>query len=69
MIYVRVQCTNNIRVLLVCFIFFPAAFFHPRVTGACSVTTDLIMRVKCENSNVMSRICEEQIAILLALPS
>ena len=28
------------------FVFFPGEFLRPRVTGACPVTTDLIMRVK-----------------------
>ena len=27
------------------FVFFPGVFLGPRVTGACPVTTDLIMRV------------------------
>ena len=30
---------------------FPWVFLSSRVTGACPVTTDLIMRVKCENNN------------------
>ena len=31
--------------LLVRWCFFPGVFFHSRVTGACPVITDLIMRV------------------------
>lgn len=35
---------------LVRFVYFPWVFFHSRATGACTVTTDLIMRIN-ENDN------------------
>ena len=31
--------------------FFPGVFLHSRVTGACPVTTDFIMRAICENNS------------------
>ena len=33
------------------FYFFLGIFFHSRVTGACPVTADLIMRVNVRNKN------------------
>ena len=35
------------------FVFFPGEFLRPRVTGACPVTTDLIMRVKVRTTTTV----------------
>ena len=40
-----VSCDHMHVPPLVCFVFFPGVFLSSRVTGACPVTTDLIMRV------------------------
>ena len=43
----------NICVYHFCFVcVFPLVLFRSRLTGACPVTTDLIMRVKCESHDV-----------------
>ena len=41
-----------------CFVFFPGVFFHSRVTGACPVTAELIMRVNVITAtNVYQGMC------------
>ena len=42
LLQLRTMCTC--ATFLFMFSFFPGAFFHPRVTVACPVTTDLIMQ-------------------------
>ena len=37
------------------FVFFPRVFFSSRVTGACPVTTDLIMRVNVRTSRTVAQ--------------
>ena len=38
---------------LVCLCFFPGVMISPRVTGACPVTTDLIMRVNVRTTTII----------------
>ena len=45
-----VSCDICVYQLGLC-VFFPGVFLSSRVTGACPVTTDLIMRVNENNNN------------------
>ena len=45
--------------------FFFGAFFHTRVTGACPVTTDLIMRVNVRTTCDKNAACRMEYAFLL----
>ena len=55
--------------LLVLFVvvFFPGVFLHSRVTGACPVTTDSIIRVNVRTSSwssfIMSKLEKEKCAV------
>ena len=42
------------------FVFFPRVFLSSRVTGACPVTTDLIMRVDVRTTTTTSRLIIRQ---------
>ena len=42
------------------FVFFPGAFLSSRVTGACPVTTDLIMRVNVRTTTQLLELQQKQ---------
>ena len=56
-----VCCDICVYHLWFCLCFFPGVFLSSRVTGACPVTTDLILRVNMRTTNERGRVkCRKQ---------